>query len=116
MSLPYQYRDFPLMLFMVLVTIITGLVHLTTEGYQTVEITLAGVCSSSDSCPVATSLASLPSTQDVRHQTVDGKGVVSLRAARSLSPKEIWGTIKGMPCRPTRMVVDNREFVSKPIN
>ena len=116
MSLPYQYRDYPLMWFMALVAAIGGLSHLASDGYQRIEITVASACSSLETCPVVTSLSMLPSTQGVLHHTVGGNGVVSLRADRSLSAEEIWKAIENMPCRPMRMIVDNREFVSKPVN
>ncbi len=116
MPLPYQYRDYPLMCFMTLVVAVSGLINLMPGSYQTIEITLASACSSLETCPVVKSLSVLPSTQDVLRKTVNGNEIVSLRADRSLSAKQIWQAIENMPCRPMRMIVDNREFVSQPVN
>lgn len=117
MPLPYQFRDYPLICFMTLVAGVSSLITLMLDDdYQAIEITLSSDCVSLDTCPVVKSLSEMPSTRDVLYKSVDGNGVVSLRADRSLSARRIWKAIENMPCRPQRMIVDNREFVSKPVN
>lgn len=116
MSLPYQYRDYPLAIFMGFAFVIGGVMTYCAEPSQSVEITLESACCSTQRCPVVESLAALPTSERIRHTIGDAATTVSLRTSRATSVRELWDTVEAVQGRPVRMVVDDREYVSKPIN
>ena len=116
MSLPYQYRDYPLAIFMGFAFVVGGAMTFCAEASQSVEITLENACCSTSRCPVVESLAALPTSERVRHTIGDTDTTVSLRTSRATSVRELWDTVEAVQGRPVRIVVDNREFVSKPMN
>lgn len=116
MAFPYQYRDYPLAVFMAIVILISLLAVTGENDYQSVEITLPDDCHIAEDGPVVASLVRLPAARNVQRQTQEGATVISLRTHRKTSAKKIWETIEAAQCRPLRIVVDNREFVSKPID
>ena len=116
MALPYLYRDYPLAIFMAIVVIVCGLSSLNTESLQSVEITFGNACCEAPLCPVVESLIALPDAQDVRHQVGSNRSIISFRAGRSTSARQIWNAVEAVQHRPQRMLVDQREFTTKPIN
>ena len=116
MSLPYQYRDYPLAVFMGFAFVIVGVMTLCTEASQSVEITLENACCSTRRCPVVESLAALATNERIRHTIGEAATTVSLRTSRATSVRELWDTVEAAQGRPIRMVVDNHEYVSRPIN
>ena len=116
MSLPYQYRDYPLAVFMGFAFIVGGVMTLCAEASQSVEITLESDCCSTRRCPVVELLAALPASERIRHTIGDATTTVSLRTGRATSVRELWDTVEAAQGRPIRMVVDNREYLSRPIN
>lgn len=116
MPYPYQFRDYPLAVFMGLVYLVGGIMWLTSSGYQSVEIFFGDICCTTPSCPLVESLAALPSSTNIRHQVGVGSTTVSLRMSPGMSVKQIWDAVEATKHRPLRMVVDNREYVNKPIN
>jgi hypothetical protein len=114
MAMPYMYRDYPLYLFMLAVVVMVGLVK-GTEGRRSIEITVARVCPSNTACPLAASLAEWTASEDVRQESRHGIGVVSFQVDHSLSAQQIWNAVEGTSCRPLRMIVDNREFITKSV-
>ena len=114
MPLPYQFRDYPLALFMSIVILVSLLVGIGEEDYQAVEITFSDNFLAAEHCPVVASLVHLPRANRIRRHTQEGLTVVSLQTSRRASATKIWETIEAAKCSPLRMVVDNREFVTKP--
>lgn len=116
MPLPYQYRDYPLALFMAIVVFAFGFASFMAEPLQSVEVTLAGDCCPAPRCPVIESISALPSAQDVRHQVGADRSTITFRAGRSTSARQIWNAVEAVQHRPQRMLVDQREFTAKPVN
>jgi hypothetical protein len=116
MSLPYEYRDYPLAIFMGFAFVVGGVMTFCAEPSQSVEITLENACCSTRSCPVVESLTALPASERIRHTIGDATTTVSLRTSRATSVRELWDTVEAAQGRPIRMVVDNREYVCRPIN
>lgn len=117
MARPPQFRDTPLIWFMSLAFVVLySCAFLTLPDYQTIEIVLDQGCATDDSCPAARSLASFPTARDVRREVKDGKDIVSLRADRTISAERFWRAIATSPCRPVKMIVDDREYQSPLFN
>lgn len=113
MARPYQYRDYPLFVFVVLASLFIGL---TVEQLQLIEITLSHVCQQESTCPVIISLSALPEAMEVRREVVAGRDVVLLKATRALSTQQIMDSVGDQSCSPSRLVVDHCEVFSKPLN
>ena len=114
MPLPYQYRDYPLALFMGIVVIVGAVWESVGAGRQPVEIEFADACCAGVECPVVESLAKLSVVRDVRHVPGD-RNVVSLTTDGSTSARRLWDSVASAQRQPLRLVVDRREYVSRPI-
>lgn len=114
MPLPYQYRDTPLTLFMAGVYFIAAIAWMFGQDDQFMQVTLAEACCGATSCPVQTTLTSLRSIKDVKHDASVPGNVISMRAGRETSPRQIWRALEASGRRPMRLVIDDREFDSEP--
>lgn len=116
MPLPYQYRDYPLAVFMGLAAVVFGLIGLFGNDHQEVSITLEGTCCLASICPVVESLTAISSAKDFSHRADGPRTIVSLRTSRSTSPETIWNAVAATQCRPLELRIDQREYVGKSQN
>lgn len=116
MPLPYQYRDYPLAIFMAIVALLCGIFSLRADASQSVEITLSDSCCPDFACPVVRSLAALPESRRIRSERGKATTTFYLRTSRVATAKDIWDAVEAAERRPLRMVVDRQEYVSRPIN
>lgn len=116
MPLPYQYRDWPLALFMGVAFAIAFLVEYVSVDSRLIEVQFGEPCCAGGDCSVVKVLQNLPSTEEVRHALGPQSSIVSLRTSRSTSPREIWDAIASIRSRPLKMIVDGREFDGRPLN
>lgn len=114
MPLPYQYRDTPLTLFMAGVYFVAAIAWMFGQDDRFMQVTLAEACCSTTSCPVQTTLTSLPSVKDVKHDASAAGNVISMRAGLEVTPQQVWRALEAGGRRPLRIVIDDREFNSEP--
>lgn len=114
MALPYQYRDYPLAIFMAIVVLVAGTWELCVGGSQFVQVALAESCCEKQSCPTVNALIALPFATDVQHRSMQGANMICLRTDRNVSAQQIWDVLEQIDRRPARLIVNNREFVARP--
>jgi len=116
MPLPDTYRDYPLFVLMTVAYFIAAVSWLLSSDHQSIQITLAEQCCVTESCPVTNSLTSLPTVRDLVHDTTSGGAIISFRTSRKVTPKTLWEAVEAVQQSPVSLVVDDREFLSKPLN
>lgn len=116
MPLPYTYRDYPLFVLMILAYSIAAVSWLLSSDHQSIQITLTAQCCAEKSCPVTDSLTSLPTVRDLVHDTTPGGAIISFRTSRKVTPQKLWEAVEAVQQSPVSLVVDDREFLSKPLN
>jgi len=85
MAMPYQFRDYPIAIYMAIVLLVGGVWNLCVGDSQFVEVALAGGCCEKQSCPTVKSLAALPFASDVHHHPMQGTHLISLRTDGDVS-------------------------------
>lgn len=114
MPLPYQYRDYPLAVFMGLAFVVMLSFHMVEAGDREVAVVIPGTCCTGTQCPVVDSLAAVLSTSDVKHQLSGNNTVVSVRTSRGSEARQIWDAITAASIQPIHLTVDGREYASRP--
>lgn len=114
MPMPYQFRDYPIAIYMAMVLLVGGVWSLCVGDLQLVEVALAEGCCEKQSCPTVKSLAALPFASDVHHHPREGTHLISLRADADVSAQQIWDALEKIDRRPARLIVNKHEFVARP--
>lgn len=115
MPRPYEYRDYPLTMFMAIVAA-AGTAWLVAANIpERVEVSFAGRCCGDTDCPTVSKLAELPSVTDVRHEDVAAKHTIFLKAGREVTARNIWDALASTDHPPARMVFGRCEFSERPI-
>ena len=114
MPLPYQFRDYPLALFMGIAFVLWLGARLVDAGDREVTVTVTGNCCDGARCPIVDSLASVIPTSDVKHQLDGLNTVVYVRTRQEIDPRQIWDAVASNSPRPIRLTIDRREYSLRP--
>ncbi|MBL9081738.1 MAG: hypothetical protein JNK76_08035 [Planctomycetales bacterium] len=114
MPLPYQFRDYPLAIFMGIAFVALLGARLVDAGDREVAVTVSGNCCDGARCPIVDSLASVMSTAGVKHQLEGSNTVVYVHTRQELDPRQIWDAVASNSPRPIRLTIDRREYSLRP--
>lgn len=111
MGMPYQFRDYPLLWYMTVVVCLVAFVH-SAPPLQDVELKYDQPCCVTAACPVVKALAKLPVVIDLKHVAGDDGTRLTLRTAKTISPRELWTLVAAAHRPPQRMTVDRDTFTA----
>lgn len=114
MGMPLQFRDYPLLWYMVIVVCLVAAVH--SAPSQAVELTFDRPCCVTTSCPVVTALAKLPTITELRHLTNTDGTKLFLRTAKAITPRELWSTVAAAHQPPRQMTINRETFTAGSFN
>ncbi len=116
MPRPYQFRDYPLAVFWALAVATLGLATYASAEDHEVAITVEGTCCDGTACPIVDSLKKLFSTSEVRHIGDGSVTTLALRTTKAARPRHLWDSVAKSSVRPLRIVIDQSEYRSRPLN
>ncbi|MBN8629067.1 MAG: hypothetical protein J0M17_26650 [Planctomycetes bacterium] len=116
MPRPYQFRDYPLAAFLVLAVVVMSLTTIARGDDHEVVFVVEGACCTAEQCAVVDSLSAKLSASRIRHVGNGTRTTIAVRTTAAADPQELWDAVDKLSVRPIRMVIDQAEYFSRPLN